>query len=903
MSVRYLKQLFKPASVAVLGASNTADSVGGIVMRNLLQGGFTGPILPVNRKYQAVQGVLAYPSVAALPLVPDMAVIAVPPDDTLTALKELADRGTRAAIVVASGIGWAGVKPDVAAAIRDTARSHGIRVLGPNSLGVLAPGIGLNASFAPQPANKGRIAFVSQSGAVCTSVLDWARPKGIGFSHFISMGDMLNTDFGDVLDYLGSDPDTRAILLYIESIPLRRNFMSAARAAARNKPVLAIKAGRRNASQQATISHTGILAGADLVYDAAFRRSGMLRVYTIEELFAATETLSVMTKPKGERMAILTNGGGFGVMGVDELDEQGGLLAELTPETIEALNSVLPATWSRGNPVDIMGEASPERYAAALKILSAAKEVDTVVVMHSPVATTDPLAITEALIPVIKQSRRVSISTCWIGDELVRDSRRRFHEAAIPTFTTPYQAIRSFLHTVAYRKNQDMLMETPASLPTEFTPNITIARRLISDALSAGRTTLSEPEAKALLSAYGIAVVETRVAHTPAEARAVADAMGYPVVLKILSDDISHKSEHGGVRLDLTSGDEVEKAAQSMLTRLSISFPEARISGFTVQPMHRHSLGQELIVGINTDPIFGPVILFGQGGTAAEIIADRAVTLPPLNMALAAEVIGRTRIGKVLQGAKAHSAADLESLSLALIQVAQMTVDLPEIRELDINPLLASPDGVIALDARVVLALYAGTNPTDRLAIRPYPQDLEETFVMKGGRPVLLRPIRPEDEPNHHVFVSRLTPEDIRFRFFGLVQELPHSQMARMTQIDYDREMAFIATAPDSDGREETLGVVRAVTDPDNETTEFSIVVRSDLKGAGLAKAMMVKMIRYCQSRKTRTMVGQVLKENARMLTFVEHLGFRRVRMVEIDVVEVELDLQSARTEGVPLFD
>lgn len=902
MSVRYLKQLFKPASVAVIGASNTSDSVGSIVMRNLLQGGFTGPILPVNPKYQAVQGVLAYPSIEALPLVPDMAVIAVPPEDTVSSLRALAERGTRAAIVVASGLGWASVNPDVVAAIRETARSQGIRVLGPNSLGVLVPGIGLNASFAPQPANPGRIAFVSQSGAVCTSVLDWARPKGIGFSHFISMGDMLNTDFGDVLDYLGSDPDTRAILLYIESIPLRRNFMSAARAAARNKPVLAIKAGRRNASQQATISHTGVLAGSDLVYDAAFRRSGMLRVYTIEELFAATETLSVMTRPRGERIAILTNGGGFGVMAVDELDELGGTLAQLAPETITALNAVLPPTWSHGNPVDIMGEAPPARYAEALKILCAAKEVDTVVVMHSPVATTSSITIAETVIPIIKQSRRVSVSTCWIGDEQVRESRRRFHEVGVPTFTTPYQAIRSFLHTVAYRKNQDMLMETPASLPTEFTANVTIARRLIAEALDAGRTTLSEPESKALLSAYGIPVVETRVSRTPEEARTVAQDIGFPVVLKILSDDIPHKSEHGGVRLDLASGEEVEQAAQHMLIRLQTSFPEARVNGFTVQPMHRHSHGQELIVGINTDPIFGPVILFGQGGTAAEVIADRAVTLPPLNMALASEVIDRTRIGKVLQGSKGHSAADLASLSLALIQVAQMTVDLPEIRELDINPLLASPDGVIALDARVVVAPHNGDNPADRLAIRPYPQDLEETFVMKGGRPVLLRPIRPEDEPNHHVFVSRLTPEDIRFRFFGLVQELPHSQMARMTQIDYDREMAFIATAPDTDGRDETLGVVRAVTDPDNDTTEFSIVVRSDLKGAGLAKAMMVKMIRYCQSRKTKTMVGQVLKENSRMLTFVEHLGFRRIRAVEIDVVEVALDLQSARTD-VSLFD
>lgn len=891
MSVRNLKQLFKPSSVAVIGASNAPTSVGTMVMRNLLQGGFKGPIMPVNPKYQAIQGVYAYPDVAALPLTPDLAVLAVPPDEVPGVLDRLGERGTRAAVVVTAGLGWETPHPEVRAAIAAAAQAHGLRILGPNSLGVMVPGIGLNAGFAPQPCLPGRIAFVSQSGALCTAVLDWARPNGIGFSHFVSLGDMINTDFGDVLDYLGSDPETRAILLYIESIPQRRNFMSAARAAARNKPVLAIKAGRRSESNRATISHTGALAGADEVYDAAFRRAGMLRVYDIEELFAATETLSVLQRPKGARLAIVTNGGGVGVMAVDDLIDMGGTLADLSAETLGKLDAVLPSGWSKGNPVDINGDADGNRYVDAINVLAQSREVDAILVLHAPVALASATEVAEKVIAAAKQHRRMSITTSWVGHEVVAPARRRFHEAGIPTFDTPHQAVRAFMHLIEYRRNQELLMETPASLPTDFTANTTMARQIVQTALDRGNGTLSDPEAKAVLSAYGIPVVETHIAATPQEARAIAEEMGGPLALKILSPDITHKIDRGGVRLNIETAEEMEYEAQRMLNRMARLCPEARIDGLTVQRMERRPGARELIVGIATDPIFGPVILFGQGGTAVEVIADRAVALPPLNMALARELIERTRVHKLLEGYRGQSPADMEAISLTLIQIAQLVIDIPEIRELDVNPLFADEHGVIALDARIAVAPDDGA--TDRLAIRPYPRELEETFVMKTGETVWLRPIRPEDEPNHHAFVAKLTPEDIRFRFFGLVAELPHSQMARLTQIDYDREMAFIATLDTPQGQE-TLGVVRAVTDPDNETTEFSIVVRSDLKGSGLAKALMIKMIRYCRGRGTRIMVGQVLKDNIRMLTFVEHLGFRRTRTVDTDVVEVELDLQGS---------
>ncbi|MBF0354007.1 MAG: GNAT family N-acetyltransferase [Alphaproteobacteria bacterium] len=893
MSVRHLEYLFKPRSVAVFGATNREKAVGNLVMRNLLQGGFMGPIMPVNPNQKAVCGVLAYSDVASLPMTPDLAVICTPPKTVVGMIEELGARGTRAAVVVTAGLAANQLDNDhrsVQQAMLETAKKYEMRILGPNCLGLLVPGIGLNASFAHKPALPGRIAFVSQSGALCTAVLDWARPKGIGFSHFISLGDCADIDFGDVLDYLGSDPNTRAILLYIESIHQRRNFMSAARSAARNKPVLAIKSGRAAEGAKAAASHTGALAGADAVYDAAIRRAGMLRVFNIEELFAAVETLARSRPTKGDRLAVLTNGGGVGVMAVDDLIDGGGHLTELKPETIAKLDAVLPATWSRGNPVDIIGDAPGERYVKALEVLFTASEVDAVLCMHAPTAVSSSTEVAQSVIKLAKDGKVSNLMTCWVGGEAVAEARHLFNDSGIPTYNTPSQAVNAFMHVQRYRRNQEMLMETPPSAPSEFTPATATARLVIENAIASGHSMMSEPEAKAVLAAYGIPTVETHIARTPADAsRIVRDMGGGRCALKILSPDITHKSDVGGVMLDLDGPFEAEKAAHAMLERVKKINPTAHVTGFTVQEMAQRPGAHELIIGMSTDPIFGPVLMFGHGGTGVEVIGDSTVGLPPLNMSLAREMISRTRIYKLLKGYRDRPPVDLDAICLTLMQVSQMVIDIPEILEVDINPLFADTKGVLALDARIKVATTS-TRGAERLAIRPYPKELEEVVKLDEAK-ITLRPIRPEDEPNHHVFISKLTPEDIRFRFFGLVHELPHSEMARLTQIDYDREMAFIATMPNDHGQPETVGVVRTVTDPDNERTEYAIVVRSDLKGKGLGRVLMEKMIRYCKMRGTRWMVGQVLADNRPMMKLSELLGFERVGYVEGDVIEIKLDL------------
>ena len=898
MSLRALDKLFAPRSVAVIGASADEGSVGHVVLRNLLAGGFSGPVLPVNPRRKAVAGVLAYADVASLPEAPDLALVCTPPATVPAMIEAAGAKGIGAAIVVTAGLARTKLADGTSAqeAMLAAARRYGTRILGPNCLGLIVPRIGLNASFAHTSALAGEIAFVSQSGALGTAVLDWARARGIGFSCFVSLGDGADIGFGDMLDALGSDPHTRAILLYIESISSRRNFMSAARAAARNKPVLAVKAGRFADGMRAAQSHTGALAGSDEVYDAALRRAGMLRVFSVEELFEAVETLARVRRPRGDRLAVLTNGGGIGVMAVDRLIEDGGRLAVLAPETIAELDAALPATWSRGNPVDIVGDADGARYAEAARILARAPEVDALLVMHAPTAVADSTEAARAVVDALR-AESATVLTSWVGGEAIAPARRLFAREGIPTFHTPEAAVRAFLHLIRYRRNQEMLMETPPSAPTEFTVSATAARLMVEEALArapdaTAGIVLDELQSKAVLAAYGIPTVETHIARTPAEAALKARAIGFPVALKILAEGISHKSDVGGVDLFLDSEPTVENAAKRMLRLVAARAPEARVIGFTVQPMAARPGAHELIAGIATDPIFGPVVLFGQGGTAVETIADRAIALPPLNLNLARELVARTRVARLLRGGRGRAPADMDALGLALMRVAQMIVDIPEIVEMDINPLLADAQGVLALDARIRIRAAEGDGAS-RLSIRPYPQELEETFTLQSGRRALLRPIRPEDEPEHYEFISKLSPEDVRFRFFGMVRELPHSEMARFTQIDYDREMAFIASAERNGGGRETLGVVRTATDPDNQRAEFAIVVRSDLGGQGLGHHLLEKMIAYCRARGTRSIVGQVMTENARMRELARNLGFGQRLIPGEGVVEVTLDLQS----------
>ncbi len=890
MSIRNLQHMFCPASVAVIGASTRPLSVGATVMKNLLAGGFDGPIMPVNPKYDSVCGVLAYPTVASLPLSPELAVICTPPRTVPGLVAELGQRGTKAVVVLTAGLDAASEEDgkSLQQCMLDSARPHTLRILGPNCVGLIIPGLGLNASFAPGSVKAGRIAFVSQSGALATAVLDWARAKDIGFSHFVSLGNSADVDFGDVIDFLGSDPGTRSILLYIESIKHARKFMSAARAASRNKPIIVLKAGRVAEGAKAAASHTGALAGSDDVYDAAIRRAGMLRVYSIEDLFDAVETLS-RTKPYwGDRLSILTNGGGPGVMATDTAVARGARIAQLADRTLQQLDAVLPETWSKGNPVDIIGDAPAQRYIDALEILKTDPQTDAILLINAPTAISPSETVAEALVPVVTALTKPLFAS-WLGGEAAARAGRTFAQAGIPTYESPEAAVNAFLQIVHYRRNHEILMQTPPSVAQDFAPDTASARQVVEHALAAGRNLLTEPEAKAVLTAYRIPTVETRVAKTVDACARLAAEIGFPVAVKILSPDITHKSDVGGVVLDLETAEQVEAAASAMLARVEQLQPGAQVDGFTVQQMVRRPGAYELILGASVDPIFGPVILFGQGGTAVEVIADRAVALPPLNVALARDLVSRTRVAKLLAGYRHRPPADLDGVYRTLNQVSRLIADIPEVAELDINPLLADETGVVALDARLRVA-PADTVGPERLAIRPYPRELEEKIVFED-RPLLLRPIRPEDEPEHRVLFSKLETDDVRFRFFGLLREPPHSELARFTQIDYEREMAFIATRVDENNKAETLGVARIATDPDNIAAEFAIVVRSDLKGKGLGSILLNKLIDYCRDRGTVQIEGRVLPSNERMLALAQRQGFHLHPRLQEGVIEVRLPL------------
>lgn len=878
MSVRNLHYLFAPKSVALIGASERPGSMGTTLLENLLGGGFKGKLYAVNPKYEQVGELPCYDSVADLPEAPELAVICTPPATVPQLVRQLGERGTRAAVVLSSGMARArdGRGRSLRQAALDAAHPYLLRLLGPNSAGLLAPGLGLNASVAHSGALPGRIAFVSQSGSLMTGVLDWARTRGIGFSHFISLGDSSDVDLGDVLDYLASDGHAGAILLYVDQLRYARKFMSAARAAARSKPVLVLKSRALDDGVRAVASESGALASEDDVFDAAVRRAGMLRVHTTEQLFAAVETLAYARPLHGERLAIVSNGAGPGVLARDALRHGRGTAAMLSPDSVARLDALLPGAASAGAanlPVNLLGGAPPERYAAALEILLKDPQVDAVLVVHSPTATVDSREVANAIAPLARAASRPILS-CWLGGASVLEARTIAASARMPTFRTPEDGVAGFLQLVNYRRNQNLLMEVPPSMVGHMAPDRSAARALVREAIANKRLLLSDPETKAILRAYGLALVETRAAPDVEAAVAAARAIGYPVAVKILTPDVMHKSDFGGVTLDLDSDDAVRASAQRMRKRLDELFPQARFDGFSVQAMCRRANGHELIVGAATDPVFGPVLVFGQGGVAVEVTDDHSVALPPLNLVLARDLVDRTRVARLLAGYRNRPPANLDAILAVLIQVSRLVSDIPEIVELDINPLLADSRGATVLDARMRLALADRSGSTlDRLAIRPYPRELEETIDWHGA-PLLLRPIRPEDGPAHLAFFDALTPDDIRYRMFVRIRELQPSQLARFTQIDYDREMAFIATRKNADGVNETLAVGRVVADPDNTSAEFAVTVRSDLKGMGLGRIMMEKLIGYCRARGTGEIVGEALPQNSRIVAMVKKLGF-----------------------------
>lgn len=866
MTIRHLDRLLRPGSVALVGASERPASVGATVWRNLREGGFVGRLYAVNPKHATLNGSPVYPRVADLPEVPDLAVLCTPAQTIPWLVDELARLGTKAVVVVTAGL-----TPQQKQAALDAAQPHLVRLLGPNCIGLLCPALGLNASFAHTDALSGELAFVSQSGALVTAMLDWAKGRQIGFSHLISLGDHCDVDFGDLLDYLGSDAATRAILLYIESVQSPRKFMSAARAAARNKPVIVVKAGRAGQGVKAAASHTGALAGADVVMDAAIRRAGMLRVDTLQELFVAAETLSRFRGNEGSRLTILTNGGGAGVMAADAAALQGVNLSELPDELVRKLDGFLPQNWSRGNPIDIIGDAPVQRYVDTLTALLAEPGCEAVLMMHAPTAIVGSEDIAKACLPLV-QSARGRLMSCWLGGPAVAAARAHFVQAGVADYPTPEDAVHAFDMLQTYRRNQEILTEAP-SRGEGLAPDKAKALALVELAKQEGREWLSETQAKQVLDSYGIPVVMTKA--VPADADAAASAaqeLGFPVALKIQSPDITHKSDVGGVRLDLLDAEAVRQAAQDMLVAVRSACPAAVLTGFAVQQMARRPHAQEVIVGASIDPLFGPIVLFGQGGTAVEVLADRAVGLPPLNRVLARDLVSRTRVSRLLAGYRDHPPANMAALQDVLVAVSQMLADLPHLAELDINPLWVDEQGVVALDARIRVAKVALAG-AERFAIRPYPDEWVQTLRWQA-RDIVLRPIRPEDEQQHRRFLEQLSPEDVRMRIFQTRRELPRSELARLTQVDYEREMAFIAEGRDAQGQPETLGVVRSIKDPDNTQAEFAVIVRSDLKGQGLGELLMDLLMRYTRSCGTPRLVAQVLHENRAMLRFMAKLGF-----------------------------
>ncbi|OJA04548.1 bifunctional acetate--CoA ligase family protein/GNAT family N-acetyltransferase [Halomonas sp. QHL1] len=888
MSIRNLNALFSPDTIALIGASNRAGSVGAVLARNLFEGGFAGPILTVNPNERAIRSSLNYHTVSELPLAPDLAIIATPPDSVPGLIRELGERGCRAAVVITAGFGE-GERADGKAlkqAMLEAAKPYLMRIVGPNCLGILLPHRGINASFAHIMPQKGDIAFVTQSGAVATSILDWASARGIGFSHVVSLGSMSDVDFGDMLDYLALDPKTRSILIYMEAVTEARKFLSAARMASRNKPVVVVKAGRSDAGAKAALSHTGALAGSDAVYDAAFRRAGMLRVNTLDELFQAAGTLATGIRVKGDRLAILTNGGGAGVLAVDELADRQGHLAELSETTIERLDALLPKAWSHANPVDILGDAPGQRYAGALEALLDERGADAILVMNCPAAVADSLDAAQSVVATLGE-RRPAVLTCWLGEAAPAEARQLFAAKRIPTYQTPEQAIAAFSHLSNYWRNQQALMETPPAVADDIIIDKASAEAIIDSVLEDGRSVLTEPEAAAILSAYGIPTVAAIAVKTPEEASEAAKQLGFPVVLKILSRDISHKSDVGGVQLNLASSAAVSQAATDMLASVRRVAPEARVDGFNVQPMIRRPGAHELILGVAEDSVFGPIILFGQGGTAAEVIGDRVIGLPPLNPLLAKEMIRTTRISRLLQGYRDRPAVDLEAITLTLIKLSQLVCDLDRVAELDINPLLADSSGVVALDARIVVRDAHGQRRP--LAIRPYPQQLERVIETRNGQRYALRPIRPEDEGALVDMLRHSSPDDVRLRFFAAIRSVDHAFAARLTQIDYDREMAFVAMTP---GKQEIVGVVRLSADPDKEKAEFAIMVRSDMKGTGLGYRLMQQLLDYARDSGILQLYADILRENHAMRQMADEFGFVTQPVKdETDTVTVVLNL------------
>ena len=874
MGPHYLDHLFSPKSIAIFGASDRPNAVGTLVFENLIASGFHGELYPINPKRETLQGMRCYPAIGEITASIDLAVICTPAPTVPDIIQACGEHGVRAAIVISAGFSEGDGKGAVLERrMLEIAHNYQLRLLGPNCLGLIRPKVGMNATFGKNAALPGNMALVSQSGALCTAILDWAESRGIGFSAIASLGDAANIDFGDILDYLAQDAETKSILLYIEGIKDSRRFMSGLRVAARMKPVVVIKAGRHSTGSKAAATHTGALIGDDDVFDAALQRAGVVRAQSISQLFAAAQLLSSSHRVGGNRLAIVTNGGGPGVMATDRATDLGVDLAELSDSTMNTLNENLPQHWSHGNPVDLLGDADDARYEMGVRACLDDPAVDGVLVMLTPQAMTDAEACAKAVLKARENSKK-QVLACWMGEGHVRSSNELFAENKLPAFTNPESSVEAFAFLATYTRNQEFLVQVPGSLANRSQPDIEGARLIIESALAERRTLLSPLEAKALLHAFAIPVTLGINCRSANEALVAAENLGFPVVMKINSPNLTHKSDVGGVRLNISNAQAVRSTYNSLLEDVLAKAPDASIDGVLVEPMYRSRHARELLIGVTRDPVFGPVITFGAGGTAVEVMRDRAVALPPLNDFLARNLISHTRTAKLLEAHRDQPAINMDALVNALCRVSEMVCELPQIQEMDINPIIADSNGVMALDCRIVVN---HTSPSldayHHMAIHPYPYHLVKEVQLADGSNMTVRPIRPEDAQMEQEFVRQLSAQSRYFRFMQSVNELTTDMLIRFTQLDYNREMALIAVQ-EKNGKEIELGVTRYVMNPDGKSCEFALVVADAWQNKGIGSQLLGMLIEAAQDRGFRSMTGEILADNQKMLTLVKRLGF-----------------------------
>jgi len=901
-----LDKIFKPRVVTIIGASDTEGTVGYAVTVNFIRGLFEGKSYLVNNHKSEILGVKAYPNIGAVPETADLVIIATPAQTVAGVVEECGRAGVKGVIILSAGfkeIGPAGK------ALEDevlrVANRYGIRVVGPNCLGVIRPAIRLNGTFLSKVPKPGTVAFLSQSGALGSAILDTAIHENIGFSTFVSVGSMIDVDFGDLIDYFGSDPHTRSILMYIEGITNARRFMSAARHFARTKPIVVVKAGRFRESAKAVASHTGSLSGEDEIYDAAFKRAGIVRVEEISDLFNAAEVLSTQPLPMGPRLAIITNAGGPGVMTTDALLARGGKIAELSAKTMERLNAALPPFWSHGNPIDLIGDAGPERYRAALEACLDDDGVDGILILLTVQAMINPLSVAEAVVDVLqsKTYQNKTILASFMGRSRVGEANTYFALHNIPTYESPEMAVRTYLTMYQYRRNIELLYETPEELSVDSAPPRRPINVILQKAAQEGREVLTEEEAKRVLKYYGFPVVETETAATAEEALAKARHFGFPVVLKILSPDIPHKSEAGGVALDIGSEEEVRRQFDELIAHAKAFKPNAQILGVTVQPMIGTG-GQELIVGGKVDPIFGPTILFGTGGIGVELYRDTAVAIPPLNTTLIRRMLEETKVYQVLKGYRNQPPANLELLEKTLLLFSQLMVDFPRIKEIDINPLLVTAQKVHILDARILVDKNASTPAPEahsHLVISPYPKKYETRWRLADGEEVLLRPIKPEDEPMWLDMFRGFSEESIRYRFFQVIKDTPHEVRVRYCNIDYDREIAIVPEIT-RNGKRRLLGVGRLSIEPDGKSGEFAIIVTDEFQNSGLGTKLTDHVLEVAEDMGVERAYSVMLAENYRAISLMKRMGFS-LTYSDDGTVEASLNLKGSAPAAVPPAD